>query len=68
MRVLLKNNGGYAGMEFVQFPVEVEATRKYAGCHSVTMDELVRIGADPCFFDDTETWQFVIGVHSEEIK
>jgi len=63
MRILLKNNGGYAGMEFVQFPVEVEGKDNGEGCYQVECSELVRVGADADFFCDEHLWNFVTGVH-----
>lgn len=68
MRILLKKNGGYAGMEFVQFPVEVKGEDNGEGCFGVSCEELVRIGADPEFFSDDHLWNFVIGNHAEAVK
>lgn len=56
MKIRLLNNGGYAGMENVIFPVEVDAMIRISNC-LVSNDELRRIGVDMLqFIDPDDPW------------
>jgi len=54
MKAILLNDGGYCGLENVEFPVEVECDfvtrygRQLRSLVGVSADELFRIGMDPC--------------------
>jgi hypothetical protein len=61
MRIRLLNDGGYAGMERVKFPVEVEAEAEVAEGGSVVVpeSEMHRIGCADYFDDpDGPFWPF----------
>lgn len=60
MRINLLGDNGYCGLEYVSFPVEVEASVYCDGRTAVHYNELVRIGADgEMFFDDEDPlWPF----------
>lgn len=66
MRVRLVNDNGYRGMDYVDFPVEVEATRNRHGV-SVHYNELTRIGADSAAFYDPEDPDWYFGPDSWEL-
>lgn len=60
MRINLIGDNGYCGLEYVDFPVEVEASVYCDGRTAVHYNELVRIGASEfAFFDDGDPfWPF----------
>jgi len=55
---LLKNDGGYKGMDGVEFPATVEISHEGRFCVVVKSSELERIGCDMSEFegDDDEWW------------
>lgn len=59
MKIKLLNDGGYAGMGDVKFPVEVEAM-KDGELYQVNQDEIIRVGGDSEMFDgfDNPYWPF----------
>ena len=59
MKVKLLNDDGYAGMENVNFPIEVEAEVSGSGYASIPESELHRIGCSDAFWDpDDPFWPF----------
>lgn len=60
MRIRLLNNGGYAGMENVVFPVEVDSVINISH-YRVSNDEMQRIGANMNYFIDPNDpwWPFI---------
>lgn len=69
MKVLLLNDGGYFGLEGVEFPVQVEATPyRRNGVMMVTTEELIRVGADGNLFNGESimtTWAFTQSQYEE---
>lgn len=59
MKVKLLNDDGYAGMENVNFPIEVEAEVYGSGYASIPESELRRLGCSDAFEDpDDPFWPF----------
>ena len=59
MKIRLLNCDGYAGMEHVVFPVEVDAAVDAGGYATVPESELTRIGCSDAFEDlDDPFWPF----------
>lgn len=64
MKIVLLSAGGLYGLEKVAFPVEVDAryfpkketSREHYG---VAYSELIRIGADECYFDTSRLWPWL---------
>ncbi len=46
MKVKLLNDGGYAGLENISFPVIAEVNNHYVSGFDVAGSELIRIGGD----------------------
>jgi len=58
MRIRLLNDAGYMGMEYIEFPVEVEAEVN-GPCATVPESEMHRIGCAGAFEDpDDPFWPF----------
>lgn len=58
-KALLKNDGGYKGMDGVEFPVLVEITHQGNFCVVVKSSELERIGCDMSEFEGDDEWWFL---------
>lgn len=59
MKIRLLNCDGYAGMDHVGFPVEVDAVVGASGYATVPESELTRIGCSDAFEDlDDPFWPF----------
>lgn len=59
MKIRLLSNGGYAGMDEVKFPVEVEAEVAERGLALVPETEMHRLGRADYFEDpDDPVWPF----------
>jgi len=64
MKIRLLNCDGYAGMEHVKFPVEVDAEVAPSGTADVPEGELHRIGCSDAFEDPVwpfspESWEVI---------
>jgi len=61
-RIELLNDGGYWGLEKVQFPVIVNGSEEVDGygilLHYVSVEELVRVGADGYYFAGVDRYAF----------
>lgn len=69
MKVILLNDGGYIGLENVEFPVEVEASRDPSGYLArVSKIELVKVGADGVCFDVKCLHSFVLDDNCELVE
>lgn len=66
-KALLKNDGGYKGMDGVEFPVLVEITNQGNFCVVVKSSELERIGCDMSEFEGDDEWWFLNGDCEEVI-
>lgn len=60
MKIKLLCNGGYGGMENVNFPVVVESTLSGSELHGVTGRELISLGANPDWFSPDILYNFNI--------
>lgn len=58
MKVTLLNDGGYTGLEKVQFPVEVEGELLKRGSFSIKGEELIAIGGEYEAFDPSFGYWF----------
>lgn len=67
MRAKLLNDGGYCGMEGVDFPVEVEGVKGGNDCVDVSGSELCGVGAG-CDFLATFGYAFFIGTECEIVE
>lgn len=70
-KVKLLNNGGYAGLEEVEFPVEVMAARdsKQSSVVFVSAADIVNVGGNTRFMTSDESdFPFIIGKECEIIK
>ncbi len=58
-KAILLNDGGYVGMDFVDFPVEVSISNSNRYAVAINVSELERIGCDMHEFDDDDEWWFL---------
>ncbi len=69
IRVRLLNDGGYLGMEMVNFPVEVMArSDRWGFIAFICESELKRVGARDFFPSEDDGWAFVFGLQCEVIE
>ncbi|MNG70303.1 hypothetical protein D3C79_286850 [compost metagenome] len=64
-KIILKNNGGYMGMENVSFPVQVSVSDSNSASIAIPSSEMERIGADMSAFECDLDWWFVISEHCD---